>query len=131
MKTQLIFFEDSETSRTGTLRGTVAFVAFTALFFIISKQIQRYDHGILAILMSALLISSAIGVQNSASLSESIVYGALVGLVVFGVSSSLKPGGFSEFVTDISIGSGICAFTAGILQVASAVIPGGHLNYKD
>jgi len=90
MKTQLIFFDNIEESRKGTLRGLVAIITLITLDMlwfkvmdyspIITKKVNY-----ISAIFTYLLLCSAIGVQQPNSLNEAIVYGALIGFVIYGV----------------------------------------------
>lgn len=90
MKTQLIFFDNIEESRKGTLRGLVAIITLITLDMlwfkvmdyspIITKKVNY-----ISAIFTYLLLCSAIGVQQPNSLNEAMVYGALIGFVIYGV----------------------------------------------
>ncbi len=92
MKTQLIFFSSWKESKKGTLRGLVAIITLI-LCDLVWFQILDYkkEGGVtkkfnyISAFLSWLLICSAIGVQLPNKYKESLVYGLLVGLVVYGV----------------------------------------------
>lgn len=84
--THLIYFGNSNDSKYGTLRGTVAFiplflVLMYASYFYRTPSISMGAR-ILAVGLAALLLCSAIGVQLPNTSSEAFLYGGLVGLVV-------------------------------------------------
>lgn len=95
MKTQLIFFDSFKNSIKGTTRGLIAFISliiFDLIRFFISNNVNKNSNinnnvpnNIYAIGLVYLLLCSAIGVQLPSKYSEAIVYGLLVGLVVYGV----------------------------------------------
>jgi len=95
MKTQLIFFDTFEQSKQGTLRGLIAIITLIALdliwfeisgyFKIYSNIITKKPINYLSAFLSWLLICSAISVQLPKNLEEAMIYGMLVGLVVYGV----------------------------------------------
>ena len=90
MRTQLIFFDNVDESKKGTLRGLVAIsvlIILDLMWFkimdyspIISKPFNYFSAA-----FAYLLLCSAIGVQLPRSIQEAIVYGALVGLAIYGV----------------------------------------------
>ena len=92
MKTTLIYFDSWEESKKGTLRGLVAIISLI-LCDLVWFQILDYkkeggvtkNFNYLSAFLSWLLICSAIGVQLPQKYKEALVYGALVGLVVYGV----------------------------------------------
>lgn len=95
MKTKLIFFSHKGDSFLGLQRGITAFVTLVLLDMIwfryadYSKIITKKEINKISAVISWILLSSAIGVQDSPSTyKESFVYGALVGLVVYGVYNS-------------------------------------------
>ena len=90
MKTQLIFFDNIEESKKGTLRGLVAMTSLIILdliwfqFMDYSPIITKKFNYISAFITYGLLCS-AIAVQLPNSLEEAMVYGALLGFVIYGV----------------------------------------------
>lgn len=90
MKTQLIFFDNIEESRKGTLRGLVA-ITVLIILDMLWFQIMDYSPIItkkvnyISAIFTYILLCSAIGVQQPNSVEESIVYGALIGFVIYGV----------------------------------------------
>ena len=90
MKTQLIFFDSIEESRKGTLRGLVA-IAVLIILDLLWFQIMDYSpiitkkFNFISAFITYVLLCSAIGVQQPNSVEEAIVYGALVGFVIYGV----------------------------------------------
>lgn len=95
MKTELIFFDNIEESKKGTLRGLIAIITLITLdliWFAVSKYFKVYDDVVtknpinfFTAILSWLLICSAISVQLPKSLTEAMIYGMLVGLVIYGV----------------------------------------------
>lgn len=98
MKSNIVFFDSMENSKRGTLRGIILFPIFIIMsliwFFITKNWFGKYfdktNTGkiVISLIVSGILIVSAITVHNPNSVSEVIVYGALVGLVVYGVANS-------------------------------------------
>jgi uncharacterized membrane protein len=95
MHTKLIFFDSMDESVKGTIRGAVAFILIVIFDYIWYELIMKkfYDKYIsnvsickktLGIVVSSLLLCSAIAVEIASSPWEAFVYGALVGLVVHG-----------------------------------------------
>lgn len=93
MKTELIFFDSIENSMKGTKRGLIAFISliiFDYIWFSLSsktvyKSITKKPINIYAALLVYLVICSAIGVQLPKSYKEALVYGLLVGFVIYSV----------------------------------------------
>ena len=86
MKSDLIFFENPRTSAKGTLRGAVAVAVILAANYIIwSTYTKVIDFSIIWIPIICILIASAISVQRPDSIASAAVYGALVGLTIYGV----------------------------------------------
>ena len=84
--TRLIYFGDSNDSKYGTLRGSVAFapiflVLLGASYFYRTPPVSTSAR-ILAVGLASLFLCSAVGVQLPSSSSEAALYGGLVGLVV-------------------------------------------------
>ena len=99
MKSTLIFADNLENSKRGTLRGLVIFPIFILLtliwlFFtkslLYDKHIDNVSKDRLWISMgvSALLIVSAIGVHTPDTERKAVVYSALVGFVVYGIANA-------------------------------------------
>ena len=96
MKSNLVFFDSSENGKRGTLRGLVLFPIFiilTFIWFLLTKK-PLYDKHIdqvsksriyVAILISALLIVSALAVHTPNTVKKAIVYSGLVGFVIYGI----------------------------------------------
>ena len=109
MQTQLVFFDSQYNSSLGLKRSLIALPFICALFLIFNiSEYRSFWKYILPIF----LIVSAIGVQLPQSKTEATVYGALVGFVIFGTSSSLYTDDFIEFLKDLAIGIGFCALTS-------------------
>jgi uncharacterized membrane protein len=97
MKSKLVFFDTESNSKKGTLRGFVIFpifIALTILWFLATHAL--YKNSIdsvgpwriaIALIFSGLLIVSALGVHNPDTLKKAAVFGALAGLVIYGVSN--------------------------------------------
>ena len=90
MKTKLIFFDNIEESKKGTLRGLVA-IAVLIILDLIWFRIMDYSPIItkkfnyISAIFTYILLCSAISVQQPNSIEEAIVYGALIGFVIYGV----------------------------------------------
>ena len=98
MKSSIVFFDNLENSKRGTLRGMVIFPVFILLtlvwlFFtkksLYDKHIDNVSNDRLWVSMgvSALLIVSAIGVHKPDTLQKSVVFAGLVGFVVYGITN--------------------------------------------
>lgn len=91
MKTELIFFDTYENGLEGTKRGLIAFISLFVLdliWFTFMKKyypVTRSNINIYSAIFVWLLLCSAIAVQIPKNISEAIVYGLLVGLVVYGI----------------------------------------------
>lgn len=91
MKTELIFFDTYENGLKGTKRGLIAFISLIILdliWFSLMKKyypVTRSNINIYSAIFVWLLLCSAIAVQIPKNISEAIVYGLLVGLVVYGI----------------------------------------------
>ncbi len=91
MKTKLIFFDNIEESRKGTLRGLVAIavlIILDLLWFQVmdySPIVTRKKFNYISALFTYILLCSAVGVQQPNSIEEAIVYGLLIGFVIYGV----------------------------------------------
>lgn len=105
MKTELVFFDGLHESKNGTLRGLIAFIllaGFSALWFFITynwlykSSIQKINSSlystrtIVSFILMYILVCSALAVQLPSSWDNALVYGLLVGLVVFGVGNLIS-----------------------------------------
>ena len=100
MKSSIVFFDNLENSKRGTLRGMVIFPIFiliTLVWFFFTKK-PLYDKHIdtvskdrlwVALCVSALLTVSAIGVHTPDTLQKAVVFSGLVGFVVYGITNSV------------------------------------------
>ena len=100
MKSSIVFFDNLENSKRGTLRGMVIFPIFILIslvcFFFTKKPL--YDKHIdivskdrlwVALCVSALLTVSAIGVHTPDTLQKAVIFSGLVGFVVYGITNSV------------------------------------------
>ena len=86
VKTSLVFFGTWTESRAGILRGSVSFFPILILLLIWNwfgvpaknRSISRY----VAMFVFALVLCSAIGVQQPTGNEDAVLYGALVGLCI-------------------------------------------------
>ena len=91
MKTQLIFFNNINESKKGTLRGLVAISTLIILdliwfqFMDYSPIVTRKKFNYISAFITYILLSCAISVQQPNSIEEAIVYGAFCGLIIYGV----------------------------------------------
>jgi uncharacterized membrane protein len=99
MHTHLVFFDTTDESIKGTIRGLVAFLIILFLDYIWYELLMKsfYDSytsqsnlsaKTIGIFVSSLLLCSSLTVQLASSPKEAIIYGALVGLVVYGFYNS-------------------------------------------
>ena len=109
MQTQLIFFDSQYNSLQGTKRSLIALPFITALFLILNISNPR---SFWQYLLPIILLVSAICVQLPQNNTQATVYGALVGFVVFGTSSSLWTDNFLEFLKIVALGIGFCALAS-------------------
>ena len=97
MKTMLVFMDNEDNSKRGTLRGLVIFPIYlfmSVCWYVLVRHYFDIDDvgvlkGVLSLLLSGLLIVSALGVNNAESMGVAAVYGVLVGFVVYGVSGCM------------------------------------------
>lgn len=101
MKTELIFIDTPENGRKGVLRGIMS-IALILLFsyvwyYLNDSMYSGYRNNnvllrnkVIGIVLSVFLLSSAIAVQLPSSATNAIVYGALVGFVVYGFVNAVN-----------------------------------------
>ena len=133
MKSKIIFFDSSENSKRGTLRGMIImpiFILLTLMWLFFTKK-SLYDehmddvHGsrsIVSLVVSGLLIVSALGVHNPDSITTAVTYAALVGLVTYGITNAvllatLNKWDYTISVIDILWGIVSTAFLGYILYI--------------
>lgn len=95
MKTQLIFFDNINNSIKGIYRGFIAFICLivfdTIRFSIINNKNKNNDnnifipHNIYSMLLVYLILCSAIAVQLPLKYNEALIYGLLVGFVIYSI----------------------------------------------
>lgn len=114
MKSTIVFFDIIENSKRGTLRGLVIlpiFVILTMIWFFITKK-RLYNKHIdkvsnfrlcLSMIVSSILIVSAIGVHTPDTIKKAIVYGGSVGLLLYGMSNSVHISTSNKWSYSISI----------------------------
>ena len=109
MQTQLIFFDSQYNSLQGTKRSLIALPIIIMLFLILNIS---YPRSFWKYLLPTILLVSAICVQLPENKTQASVYGALVGFVIFGTSSSLYADTILNFLKDTSLGIAFCAFAS-------------------
>ena len=99
MRTELTIFDTFSNSKVGLYRGFVLFACFIAIilvYFLITKK-RLYDSHIdkvskdrvwIPMFIAGVLIVSAISVNTPTSVKGAILYGSLVGLVVYGITNA-------------------------------------------
>lgn len=101
MRTKLVYFSSTEDSKNGTIRGGVAMLlllVISAIWYSLTSIIKKEKQvdkvplisKIISIFLVLLLLGSAIAVQLPSSGKEAAFYGALVGLVTYGVYWSIR-----------------------------------------
>lgn len=95
MRTELIFFDNSDESFKGILRGLIAIITLISCDMIWFKILDYEKEGgvtkkvnIISALISWVLICCSISVQLPKSFNEALIYGMLCGLVIYGVFNS-------------------------------------------
>jgi hypothetical protein len=87
MKTELSYFGNwKNSSKVGTIRHLISFIPTFISAYIINTILfpeSLVKHRVLSALFISIWLASALGVQNSVILVNSIVYGALVFFVVY------------------------------------------------
>jgi hypothetical protein len=127
MLTTIGFFNDKQQSNLGTLRGLIAFpivllLGFVWYFCLIPKidkttKIPVSYKSVICMLISAVILVSAVGVQLPPDTKTAVVYGALVGFSVFGIRNLFiiaDGGGILSSTTDVIFGmllTSLCSFT--------------------
>ena len=82
---QLVFFDTKRNSKLGTERALISFIPLVFIFSVISLVIGKdvpIWRKICGVLLLALVLCSAIGVQLPKDYSSAILYGSLVGFMV-------------------------------------------------
>jgi len=116
MRTQLVFFDGTNASAKGTLRGTVASGIILLLILFLNRKVFKTVKWYW-IIISTVLLASALSVQLPGSMQEAAVYGALVGAVVYGFGSMM-------FTNSSSLGDVLTKLLFGIIigSVTSSVL---------
>ena len=88
MKSSIVFFDSFQNSIRGTLRGIIIFFPIVILNYLFFKYYYNIKNTTvkfyIALIISSILIVSAIGVHNPNSTTKAVVYAGLVGFVVYG-----------------------------------------------
>jgi uncharacterized membrane protein YccC len=112
MKLELVFVDSKAHTRRGFVRGTFAFVLLTTLILIYSLLTLNVYRAhmvigetnnvkfILGMLFAILLFACALGVAHPKSSKIAIVYGFLVGFVIFGITNAVL---WAAGLSDLSI----------------------------
>ena len=116
MKSSIVFFDNLENSKRGFLRGLVIFPIFiliTLVWLFFSKTLYKKHIDTVSkyrlwfsLCIISLLTVSAIGVHTPNTLKKAVVFSALVGFVVYGITNSTmlmvtKKWNYSIFLIDI------------------------------
>lgn len=89
MKSELMFFDNSENSAIGFYRGLVTIFPIALSIYFLFRHVSIDLKNIVSIFTIALLICSALGVHMPATPEIAITYSFLVGLVVYGSIASV------------------------------------------
>jgi uncharacterized membrane protein len=127
MITTIGFFNNKHESNLGTIRGLIAFPIVLILgslwyFYLLTKidkttKIKLSFKSVISLLISALILVSAVGVQLPKDTKTAVVYGALVGLSVFGIRNLFNIAHGAPILsstTDVVFGillTSLCSFT--------------------
>lgn len=128
MRTELIFFDSIDESMKGTTRGLIAFISlivFDFIWFSISKnnvyKSVTKKPNIYASILVYLIICSAIGVQLPKSYKEALVYGLLVGFVIYSVfnltSYAIFDWPLNTAILDTIMGTINCGIAASLIYL--------------
>lgn len=128
MKTELIFFDSVNESMKGTTRGLIAFISLIVFDFIwfslssktVYKTITKTPN-IYAAILVYLILCSAIAVQLPNNYNEALVYGLLVGLVIYSVfnltSFSIFNWPLSTAIVDTIVGTISCGVASSLIYL--------------
>lgn len=128
MRTELIFFDSIHESMKGTTRGLIAFISliiFDFIWFSVSsktvyKTVTKTPN-IYAAILVYLVLCSAIAVQLPKSYSEALVYGLLVGFVVYSVfnltSFAIFNWSLGTAIIDTIMGTINCGIAASLIYL--------------
>ena len=111
MYTKLVYFDTKTNSIKGTIRSLLAIplviILYIAWIYITDHHIPWYRF-----IIPIFVLVSALGVELSKSRNESVVYGGLVGFVVFGTIAGLYGTTITRGIGEILLGMGFCALTS-------------------
>lgn len=128
MKTELIFFDSIKESMKGTTRGLIAFISliiFDFIWFSLSSKtvykIVKKKPNIYTTILVYLILCSAIAVQLPKNYNEALVYGLLVGFVIYSVfnltSYSIFNWPLSTAIIDTIIGTINCGIASSFIYL--------------
>jgi uncharacterized membrane protein len=113
MKSTLIFVDTPENGKRGTLRGLTIlpiYCLMTITWFYLTKKLysNKVDkvsnfRKILSLFVTGVLIVSAIAVHTPDTRKKAIVYGALVGFVIYGITNAVLIATSNKWTYTISI----------------------------
>lgn len=102
MRSNIVFFDSLENSKKGTSRALIVIFVLSIMWFVwygilMNKvYIKHIDDNtpisfriIIPVCLCLFLISSSIGVHTPDTMKKAVVYGGLVGFVIFGVCNSV------------------------------------------
>lgn len=95
MRSSIVFFDNIENSRRGTIRGLVVYPLFIVLtliwFHMFDKEtVKNIDTDtVISVMFVGLLIVSALGVHSPNTCKKAVVYSALVGFIVYGTIAAV------------------------------------------
>ena len=129
MEIKLVFFDSAEQSKNGTIRGLVAFIIIALvcvlwygyIFQSWKKYVDLQSRDLLigSAIVMVFLIASAISVGQPDSDILAVVYGTLVGLVIFGTGNALyvalQPYPISMALIDTTFGAVLCGLTSWVV----------------
>lgn len=128
MRTELVFFDSTKESMKGTTRGLIAFISLIVFDFIwfslssnnVYKDVTRKPN-IYAAILVYLIICSAIAVQLPKNYSEALVYGLLVGFVIYSVfnltSYAIFDWNLGTAIIDTLMGTINCGIAASLIYL--------------
>lgn len=128
MKTELIFFDSVNESMKGTTRGLIAFISLIVFDFIwfslssktVYKTVTKTPN-IYAAILVYLILCSAIAVQLPNNYNEALVYGLLVGLVIYSIfnltSFSIFNWPLSTAIVDTIVGTISCGVASSLIYL--------------
>ena len=141
MRSDIIFFDSLENSKKGTSRALIIIFVLSIMWFIwygvlmkqiyvkhINNNMHKSFNVIIQVFLCLFLISSSIGVHVPNTIKKSLVYGGLVGFVIFGVCNSVlimtnNKWTYSLAVVDTFFNSVFISISAYVLYKISQVYP--------